>query len=185
MTALVAHIRWLARGGCPRGGDSFQFVYQQVTGNFTLIADLTSMEVPASLNSANVIAGLMIRNSLDAVSPHYYTALRGNKQVRAGWRKLVNPNNQDNKAYGTLATLPSDAAPVKMKLQRVGQTITVSYSINGGTDWVSGAAYAFAFGADATSTALGSTVYVGLISGSGSTTVTSASIFKNVSLTLD
>lgn len=170
----------------PPAGDSVQYAYTQVTGDFTFTADLTSMSLPTGYNAADVTAGLLMRENLSTTSQFYYVVLRGSKQVRAGYRKLAG-GNQESQAFGTVAALPTASTPLKLKLQRVGQTITVSYSTDAGVSWTSGSAYAQNFGSGtATFTPFSNTVYIGLAGGSGNNTTSSllsTSTFNALNLT--
>jgi hypothetical protein len=80
--------------------------------------------------------------------------------------------------------LPSPAAPIKLKLQRTGQVITVSYSTDGGTTWLPSPAKTQDFGSATGAVAFDGTVYVGLVGVSGVTTATSTAVFDSVSLSL-
>lgn len=167
-------------------GDSVQMVYSQVTGNFTATADLVSMTIPATYTAADVTAGLIIRNSLSPTSQYYYIVLRGSLEVRGGHRMLATTGGGGSTAWAPkLTALPTAATPLKLKLQRSGQIITVTYSTDNGASWATAKTGDFSVGGT-TSTPFGDTVYVGLVGGSGldaSTALTSTSIFKNVSVT--
>lgn len=167
-------------------GDSVQMVYSQVSGNFTLTADLVSMTLPTGYNAADVTAGLIIRNSLSPTSQYYYVLMRGSLEVRGGTRLLNGGNGASTAWAPKLTAMPTESKPLKLKLVRAGQVITVSYSTDGGATWSTTKSQDYSVGA--TATPFDSSVYVGLVGGSGidtSSALTSTSIFKNVSLTLN
>jgi pectate lyase len=149
---------------------------KQVTGDFTLIARLTSLELPANLSTANVRAGLQIRNSLADNSRFYGVVLRGSSRVQ--WEQRL----YDGGALATSTVTTSNvAAPVYLKLRRVGQAIYVTYSTDGGLTYQTEKSQDFSTASGAT--VFDSAVYVGIYGVSGSSTVTSTSTFDNVTLT--
>ncbi|MDO6387105.1 pectinesterase family protein [Uliginosibacterium sp. 31-12] len=161
--------------------DSLQFSYQQIAGDFTMIARLTSLEaVPTGLSTGNWRAGLMVRNSLADNSRYYGLLMRSIPRLQWEQRKT----DGDVTSTGTLSpsytTAIGNSAPLFLKLVRSGNSITVSYSSDGGVTWLGSKTQDFT----ATGySALDSTVYVGLAGVSGSTTVTSTSVFDFVSIT--
>lgn len=170
-------------GGFAGAGDGLQFAYAQVTGDFTIEATLDSMEVPGGVSTANVRAGLMVRNSLSALSRYFSVVLRGSAEMRWEQRVADLASGVTGSAKIAGAALPSAAAPIKMRLQRVGQVITVSYSTDKGVTWLPSPAKTQDFASAASAVPLDATVYVGLVGVSGVTTTTSTSVFENVSIT--
>lgn len=162
--------------------DSMQFAYQQITGDFTLKARLTSLEaVPTGMSTGNWRAGLMVRNSLDAGSRYYGLIMRGIPRLQWEQRKNDNETTSSSALSPSYTLTPSTVAPLWLKLVRSGAVITVSYSTDGGITWLANKAQDFSASGY---TALGSSVYVGLMGVSGSSTVTSTSVFDFVSLTI-
>lgn len=173
----------VSAGGFAGAGDTLQFAYAQVTGDFTMYAALRSMTIPSGVSTANVRAGLMIRNSLSATSRYYSIVLRGSPEMR--WEQRVADLTSGVTGSAKIAgvTLPTAAAPIKLKLQRTGQVITVSYSTDGGTTWLPSPAKTQDFASAAGAVPFDGTVYVGLVGVSGVTTATSTAVFDSVSLT--
>lgn len=168
----------VAAGSLAGAGDGLTLAYKKVTGDFTLIAKLESMEVPVSLNSANIVAGIMLRNDANPRSLYYSMMLRGNRSLRTNFRNVV-CGSAGNTAVVTIPSMPTTAAPLWMKMQRTGQSVRVSYS-NDGTVWVDQTPLDF------TTTPLANEVYVGLAGSSGTfgtSSVTTSSVFSGVSLT--
>ncbi|MEC5384820.1 hypothetical protein VVD49_03755 [Uliginosibacterium sp. H3] len=159
-------------------GDAMEYVYTPVTGDFTLIARLTYQEVFSGANTGNLRAGLMVRNSLATGSRYYGILERGIPRLQ--WEQRKNDNeNISSSAFSPSYTLSPAATPVTLKLQRVGQVITVAYSTNGGSTWAVTKSQDFSASGY---TPLESSIYVGLVGVSGSTTITSQSTFDSVTL---
>jgi len=172
----------LAAGGSLAGsGDGLTLAYKKVRGDFTLVAQLESMEVPAALNAANIVAGIMLRNNTNPRSLYYSMMLRGNRSLRTNFRD-THCANADNKAVITIPDLPTCVAPLWMKMRRKGQIIQVSYSYDG-VSWVDQTPKDFSL-----TSPLGTEVLVGLAGasgafGTGSSHVTTSSVFRDVILT--
>ncbi len=105
------------------GSDQFRFVYQQVSGNVDIIARVDSLLV----TDAYAKAGLMIRASLSASSAHGTAVVTGSTGIRYS-RRLTTGASTTN-LYG-----PGLAAPVWLRLTRVGSRVTTYYSTTG-TSW--------------------------------------------------
>lgn len=164
--------------------DTLQFDYVPITGDFTMIACLTSLEVPDGLSTANVRAGIQIRGGTADDSRYYGVVVRGS--VKGQWEQRLNDGEKVSSSTlsgFTLDYLPP-TTPVWLKLQRSGDVITVSAS----TDAVNyyptdGKSQTFTTANSATP--FPDTAFVGLYAVSGSTTVTSTSIFDSVTITMD
>ncbi|MDP5239656.1 polysaccharide lyase family 1 protein [Uliginosibacterium sp. 31-16] len=168
----------VSAGSLAGAGDGLTLAYKKVSGNFTLVAQLESMEVPATLNSGNIVAGIMLRNDANPRSLYYSMMLRGSKSLRTNFRDVV-CGSAGNTAIVNVPSLPTAAAPLWMKMQRTGQVMQVSYSYDGLT-WVDQPSKDF------TATPLATEVYVGLAGSSGTfgtSSVTTSSVFSGVSLT--
>jgi pectate lyase len=174
----------VSAGGFAGAGDTLQFAYTQVSGDFTIVANLKSMTIPSGVSTANVRAGLMIRNSLSATSRYYGVLLRGTPEMRWEQRVADLTSGVTGSAKIANVAMPSAAAPIKLKLQRTGQVITVSYSTDGGTSWLPSPAKTQDFASAAGAVAFDGTVYVGLVGVSGIATATSTAVFDGVTLSL-
>ncbi|MEN3110524.1 pectinesterase family protein [Uliginosibacterium paludis] len=161
--------------------DSMQFAYKQVTGDFTLIASLTSLEMPAALtNTSTIRAGVMVRNDLTDNSRFYGELMRGSGKVYWEQRLADGGAVSSSTVTNTTITLPL-STPIMMKLRRVNQAIYVSYSVDSGVTFSAEKTQDFSTATGATQ--LGSTVYVGLVGVSGNTGITDTSVFNGVSIT--
>ncbi len=141
--------------------DGFQFVEEQMTGNFTIIARV------ASLNNvdANDKAGLMIRDSLAANAKEASVVVTPSNGL-----KFLRRTSTGGSAAST--TVNSLKAPYWLKLTRVGNTITSYYSTNG-VSWTS---------AGSQDIAMNATVYIGLVVTAHKTTAVATATFDNVSI---
>ncbi|MEC5397948.1 pectate lyase family protein [Uliginosibacterium sp. H1] len=166
-----------AGGALAGAGDGLTMAYKKVTGNFTLVAKLESMEVPGTLSAANIVAGVMLRNDTNPRSLYYSMMLRGNKSLRTNFRD-TSCASAGNTAVVTIPSMPTNVSPLWMKLTRTGQVVQVSYSYDGST-WVDAPAKDFSL-----TSPLGAEVLVGLAGSSGTnSTVSTYSVFSGVSLT--
>ena len=133
----------LTAGGTDVWGksDQFRFAYRQMTGDGSILALVGGVNVA----DAYTKAGVMIRDTLAADSPHAYMLLSGAYGAFFQRRKTV--------GGGSLSTQgPSTGAPLWVRLERQGTTITGSYSWDG-VNWAT---------AGSDTIAMGSTVYVGV-----------------------
>jgi len=152
-------------------GDSLYFIGNSLTGDFTLSALVTVTTTQGS-STRN---GLMIRNTLDPQSQYAMIDVRGataSLGVRTESRGLVSG------AVGTSSA--TTTAPYYLKLVKVGQVITTSFSTDGAT-WTVHKTYDFSSGA--TYTPFDSTFYLGFCAESGSLTKLGATTFTNITIT--
>ena len=102
--------------------DAGHFVQQKITGNFSIVARIKSLEQVHEWSKA----GLMVRGSLAANSRNVFVAISAAhgaaQQVRA----------QDS-AMTTNTQKEGVSPPCWLKLQRVGDAITGAYSADGKT----------------------------------------------------
>lgn len=160
--------------------DTMQFAYKAITGDFTMMARLTSLEVPSGLSTSNVRAGLLLRANKSDASRFYGIMVRGIPRIQ--WeQRLADGGATASSSLLSLSALPSASAPVWLKLQRSGQIISVSYSTDLGLTWSTPKTQDFSSASGAVR--LDDTAYVGLAGVSGSTTVTSTASFDNVTIT--
>jgi regulation of enolase protein 1 (concanavalin A-like superfamily) len=152
--------------GIGGSSDSFHYAYQQVTGDFTLIARLAS--VTGKLSNT----GIMMRETLDANAATATMVLgsTGSRIAALGTRASTGASMiwVTGNQYTTM--------PVWFKLQRSGDTITGSQSSDGIT-W---------FNVGTTTVTMANTYYVGLIACSGDTThgTVETSNFDNVNFSV-
>lgn len=139
--------------------DAFHFVYQQLSGDFTIQARVASVKEASTWSKA----GVMIRETLSASSKHAFALVSAGKGVALQWRPTAGGESL-NKAGS------SSAPPRWVRLQRTGSTLTASESSNGSTWTVIGS----------TSISMASTVYAGLAVTSHSTSASTTAVLGNV-----
>ncbi len=121
--------------------DAFRFVYTTLTGDGSIVADVTSVQYVASWTKA----GVMMRETLDPGSPHGFMLVSAGKGL--AFQRRVSANGLSTSTAGAAV-----AAPQYVRLKRSGNTITASASSDG-TNWTT-------VGSD--TIAMSSTIYVGL-----------------------
>jgi fibronectin type 3 domain-containing protein len=143
--------------------DALRYVYKPLTGNGTLIARVDSI----SGNAPQPRAGIMIRETLDP----------GSRFVIAGTDNNYGFGYRPEVGYGLTVGGDSTgtAAPVWLKLQRVGEIIT-GYKSADGVSWTE---------MGNLRTTMGSTAYIGLFLTPQSSNPywSSSAVFSNVSVT--
>jgi hypothetical protein len=125
--------------------DGFQFYYQKLVGNGTVIGRLTNMPTGNTVDSW-AKAGLMMRNDLTAGSPNAYIGLDGTNGQRFSVR--ATPNGTSVRTGSTTTTVP-----YWFKLVRTDNTFT-AYSSQDGVNWIQVGS--------PTNIAMNQTVYVGI-----------------------
>ena len=155
--------------GIYNNADSFRFVYTQVTGNFDIAVQVTSL---SAVTGAYAQAGLMARATLDAASPDVAITASPSGGYRFKYRASASgaATTQTQTPASVNAERPSCRRVVR--LTRVGNLFTTYYSTNG-TTWTKLGSV--------TMTALSATtpIYVGMAVASNSATGTTTADFQN------
>ena len=141
--------------------DSFNYAYQQVTGDFTLTARLAGWS--GTLSNT----GIMMRNSLTS-NDMAVALVEGSTGGRIG---EMGTRSSSGGSMGWTTGNEYTSPPTWFRLSRSGNVFTGSQSFDGVT-W---------FTVSTSTVAMGSTYYIGLAACSGSTTATDTSIIDNVS----
>ena len=102
--------------------DAFQFVYEPITGDAQLVAQVQSVQNTNSWAKA----GVMIRETLNANSKYMMVALTPGNGVTS--QKRTSTGGSSSSTSGGSAT-----APYYIRIKRSGSTITTSKSSNGST----------------------------------------------------
>lgn len=147
-----------------RSGDEFHFIYRQFTGDGVIIARATSFESDHVWGKA----GVMIRESLNAGSPHALMAVSGANGN--AFQRRVTANEGSSHTSGSIGALPQ-----WLRLVRVGNVFTASESSDGNT-WVE---------VGSQTIEMSDQVYVGLALSSHIDGTLATAIFDNVSIPLD
>ena len=140
--------------------DAFHFVWQPVRGDVDVIARVASMQNVHAWTKA----GVMIRERLTADSPHAMMVASSSRGLAFQRRTAA--------AGVTTHTAATGAAPVWLKLERRGSTVTASHSADG-TAWTRAGSDTLTIAADA---------YVGLAVTSHDTGRTAEAVFERVSV---
>lgn len=141
--------------------DSFHFAYQQLDGDCTIVARVTSITNTNSWAKA----GVMIRESLDANSKHAMVLLRPGGGT--GFARRTTTGGHSSWTKGTATTFPH-----WVKLVRAGNRFTAYQSANGST-WIQ---------IGSTSITMATSMYVGLAVTSHDNSVLNTAILDNVSV---
>ena len=142
--------------------DAFHYAYTTLAGDGTIVARVTSVQQGIH---AWVKAGVMIRASLDAGSPHAFMLASASKGM--AFQRRATANGISASTAGTMS-----AAPRWLKLQRNGNLFSAYESADGVT-WT-------LVGTD--TIVMGTTVYVGLAVTSHTTGATATCTFDNVTI---
>lgn len=141
--------------------DEFHYVYQQYSGDFSIIAQVTSQEN----TNGWAKAGVMIRESLNANSKHAMAIVTPGNGIELQYRSSTggNSGHAGNNSY---------KAPNWIKLERIGNIFT-AYQSGNGTNWTKIASK---------TVTMGSTVYYGLAVTSHNDNTLSTATFTDVEL---
>jgi hypothetical protein len=117
----------VSSSGAGIGGtaDQFNYVYQALTGDETIIARVDTVQN----TSSSAAAGAMIRQSLDAGSPEAFAMVTPANGVDFLWRSAQNATATSSGSISVDA-----GAPYWVKLVRAGSTIT-AYAAPDGQNW--------------------------------------------------
>ncbi len=145
--------------------DGFNFAYQSLSGDGTIVARLVSLTGGATGQSA----GLMIRETLTAGSRHYFVNYTPPNNGAFGWSDRTTTNGSSSGQTITGNT----SAPYWVKVVRSGNSFS-GYASPDGVDWTQ-------LGSTQTIT-MATNVYIGLaVNGAGTSSISTA-IFDNVSV---
>ena len=141
--------------------DSFYYIYQPLSGDGVITAEVT-----APLNTGDwAVAGLMLRESLDADARHVNVRMLHDNSIWTAARTTTGGStSQVNSINGS--------SPYWLRLERVGNTITTYYSADG-LSWII---------SDTQAMALSQDVYIGLAVTAYSSSEMTMGMFKNISL---
>ncbi|MEM8934141.1 MAG: hypothetical protein AAGE94_23310, partial [Acidobacteriota bacterium] len=156
------------------GADNAGFLYQELTGDFRIEADLDTWTM--TTGKAWRKAGLMVRASLDHFDVRLlamHAPVQGKLQFVA--REVYGGPGNVKVALETPAT-----GALRLAIERVDQELTVQYSLDGGATWITPST---GLGGSIDLPTLPPTLYVGLAMVSNNISVTSTALFDNVSIT--
>jgi glucose/arabinose dehydrogenase len=146
--------------------DEFRFTHQQLTGDGTITARVTSFSNAGNVNGK---AGVMIRQSLGAGAAHLMAAM-----PPAGTVTVVKAvQRATTGATSTAVNGPAPSFPAWVRVVRAGTSLTAFHSTNGTTFTALGTALTMSAG----------TVYVGLAVTSHLDGANATALFDNVTIT--
>jgi hypothetical protein len=161
---------WTVQGGGSdiwSAPDQFQYAYQSVNGDATIIADITSV----SDSNAWAKAGVMFRDGTDAGASYVAVFENPNGQVEMQWRDAAGSDSDWNGSQ-----VGDTGGPKWVKIVRSGDTFTAYYAETTGTpmdsDWI----------AIGSRTVTMSSATAGLAVTAGDNTALCTSTFTNVSI---
>ncbi|MFT3787331.1 MAG: alginate lyase family protein [Tepidisphaeraceae bacterium] len=150
------------------GADGLRYVYKQVTGNATITARVTGVQ----LTAATAKAGVMLRDSLSPTAgSRAWVAVTANQKVEYynhGWTEMYGGSNWEKDTY----SLPS--ASYWVKVERLGTQVTTYTSVDG-TSWATHSVGEYSN--------LGNTYYLGLYVSALSNTALNTATFTDVRIT--
>jgi hypothetical protein len=141
--------------------DQFQFVYQQVQGNFEIVARVTAIQNTDQWSKG----GVMIRDGLSAGATHVSMVGAAAQPWTFLYRPTANGITFSTKGAAT-------ALPGWVKLTRIGNVLT-GYTSTNGTSWTQ---------LDSETITMASTVYVGLAVTSHNPSARATDTFTNVGI---
>ena len=149
--------------GADIGGtvDAFHYVYQSLSGDGEIIANVASL----TGGGATPKAGLMIRDSLNDDAIHVSALVRGNR-IRVYERTTTGGSTSE--LVGA-----NNGAPEWLRIERTGNTFEVYHS-NNGSSWTL---------MQSRTVTMGTNVYIGMAVTGNSTTTLATGTFDNVSVT--
>jgi len=142
--------------------DAFQFVYQPLTGDGTIVAHVATVQPVANWTKT----GVMIRQGLTPNAAHAFMIVSAGKGL--AFQRRTSEGGISTSTSGIAGT-----APMWVRVSRAGSTVTASYSPDG-TTWTT-------IGQDTIQ--LSATAYVGLAVSSHDNTQSATATFDQVSVT--
>jgi glucose/arabinose dehydrogenase len=149
--------------------DEFRFVYQQLSGDGTITAKVSSFTNNAG--NANGKAGVMIRESLNANSPHAMAAMPPQTTITL----VKHVKRLSAGATSAAQTGPSPTFPAWVRVVRAGNTLRAYHSTDGTTFTE--------LGTVTTITSMTGPVFVGLAVSSHVDGVNATAVFDGVTVT--
>jgi regulation of enolase protein 1 (concanavalin A-like superfamily) len=147
--------------------DQFRFVYKQLKGNGTIVARVDAVALTNEWSKA----GVMIRETVEAGSPHAFVAATPTPSHGVSFQRRTDTGGTSANTDVANATLPH-----WVKITRNGSTFTAQESADG-VKWVDIVV------TPAVSITMGNDVYIGLAVTSHATGVVCGAKFSNVSTT--
>ncbi|NJP04914.1 MAG: hypothetical protein HC837_04410 [Chloroflexaceae bacterium] len=167
-------------GGNSDNSDRFRFVYQTVTGDFDIVAQVTNFESYEGALETWAKAGLIVRNSLDYEAAGLIINAIGQPNagntVQLAYRR-VDGEDKITRASFKAPGIGNSRVPVWLKIEKRGNVLTGSYASSQAGPWTPVGSYGFAPGQ------LNPDLYVGMAVSSRHDGKTVQANFSNVTVT--
>jgi len=150
--------------------DEFRFAYKQLVGNGSITARIDSLDNTGTWARA----GVMVRSSLDPVTPQAHMVLTPANLVEYTYREMANGNT-----VGISTAVGSTPMPHWVRVTRTGDTITGEHSADG----VAWDTFTSGTATSSADIAMFGNVYIGLVVSSWATGVPAVAEFSNVATT--
>lgn len=162
-----------ARGKFESGGQNFGYVYREVTGDFTATVTVESYETGGTSNQS--LAGLLLTPDRSATGTAFLHVMAAQGPEMSFYRSVRTA--VENASRGTL-TAPAEsvegAKPV-LRIERMGDSCSLSYSLDGGATFGKVRTESFDGG-------LPETLCLGVAVSSGSNSDSATAVFGNVTI---
>lgn len=161
-----------ANGKFESGNQVFGYVYREVTGDFVATVQVDAYDTPGTGNQS--LAGLILTPDFSATGTNFLHVMAAQSPSNTFNRSVR--ITAGNASRGSLSA-PSATGATKaiLKLERVGNACSISYSLDGGVTF--GSARKETFAAD-----LPNTIYLGMAVSSGDSSKTATAVFSNFML---
>lgn len=150
--------------------DEFRFAYKQLVGNGSITARIDSLDNTGTWARA----GVMVRSSLDPVTPQAHMVVTPANLVEFTYRELANGNT-----VGISTPAASTPMPHWVRITRSGDTITGEHSADG----VAWDTFTSGTATSSADVAMFGNVYIGLVVSSWAAGVPAVAEFSNVTTT--
>ena len=174
-TASVASgaLTLTANGKFESGNQVFGYVYREVTGDFVATVQVDSYDTPSATGNQS-LAGLILAPDFSATGTNFLHVMAAQSPSNTFNRSVrVTAGNASRGAL--TAPTATGAQKAIIKLERVGNACSISYSLDGGATF--GSARKETFAAD-----LPNTIYLGMAVSSGDSSKTATAVFSKFML---
>lgn len=158
------------RGKYESGAQMFSYVYKEITGNFVITAKIEKYTTDKNSNQSQ--AGVLFTTDINDTGTNLLHALSGAGQNLAAFFYSHRLETGKNGSRGNLTTT-SGSGDIYVKLQRIGNKYSASYSADGGETYSKPREGEFVGG-------LPTSIYVGLAVNSGDNSKTANAVFSDV-----
>jgi hypothetical protein len=149
-------------GNINSSGDNFCFLYQSLSGDGEIRAQIGSLQN----TGAGALGGVMIRESLTSGSKYAFVGISPTGNIR--WQRRTNTGGGTSSTKGGTGILPN----IWVRVLRKGNTL-YGYKSTNGSSWTQ---------LNSSIVSMAPNIYIGLAVASGATTVTSSMVSTNLTV---